>query len=83
MASRGQVRWKDISRMLDVCAAGWTCEIKTHRRWVYYGGLKFTLPLGKHGKGRANAEIEIGHVRALVRQFDILDCAKSKLEVLR
>jgi hypothetical protein len=69
--------------MLDVCADGWTSKTKTHLRWVYFGKLRATLPLGKHGKSRANAEIEVGHLRALARLFNILDCAKSEIEALR
>lgn len=69
--------------MLDVCAPGWSDKVKVHRRWVYYGKLRFMLPLGKHGAGRNNPELEIGHVRGMARHFGIMDCAKKQIELLR
>lgn len=83
MGTRGQVRWKKIAEMLDVCAEGWHAKPKKHLLWVYHGGKKATLPLGEHGASRANPEIEIGHLRGLTRQFGIVDCAKAELEILR
>lgn len=34
MASRGQVRWKVIKKMLDACAKGWTHEDAVRRNGV-------------------------------------------------
>ena len=82
MATRGQVRLKNILKMLRKCAPGYTFEEKTHLHWVRYQGRTFRLPQGKHGVGN-NAEIEIGHVRGLVKHLDIdPDCAKRQLPQL-
>lgn len=41
------------------------------------------LPLGAHGK-RSNPEIQIGHVRHMIREFGIdLECALTALPVLK
>ncbi len=71
MSSFTIVRFKDIRRMLGECAPGAGIEKKKHRHWVRYGGKTYRgLPLGRHGK-RENPEIEIGHVRQLIRYFGI------------
>ena len=65
--------------MLDACAPGYTRRETDHFHQVSYRGKTYrALPLGKHG-ARHNPEIEAGHVRALVRHLEILDCAKREL----
>jgi hypothetical protein len=81
-ATKGLIAWRDIRRMLDVCAPGWTYADKTHRRLIYFGRLSAALPRGEHGH-RRDPEIEIGHIRAMTRQLGIIDCAKRELEQLR
>ena len=84
MVTRGRIAWKQIRKMLDDCTDGWHFTDKTHKRWIYVGDhpSSYKLPRGAHGK-RTNPEIEVGHVRGLVRHFDIVDCAKEHLEQLR
>lgn len=82
MGTRGQIKWKAIRKMLDVCAPGWDFHDTKHHRRVFFRGLKAHLPLGKHGH-RRNPEIEKGHVRMLANLFDIVKCAKKELEQLR
>jgi hypothetical protein len=82
VVTRGQIPWKAVRKMLDVCEDGWRYEDKVHKRWLYYRGRRAFLPLGKHGH-RRNPEIEVGHIRGLVRQLGIDDCAKQELELLR
>jgi hypothetical protein len=83
VSTLGPIPWKSIKKMLDGCAPGWRYVDKKHKRWVYFGaGEPFKLPLGPHGK-RQHHDLQVGHVRALARHFDIIDCAKQHLEQLR
>lgn len=83
MGSRGQIRLRKILKMLKKCAPGYTLEEKTHLHWIRYEGRKATLPQGEHGRGK-NAEIEIGHVRNLVRALEIPeDCVSKYLPQVR
>jgi len=83
MATTGRIAWKKIKKMLDKCTESWHFKDKVHKRWVYADGIdtSYKLPQGSHGS--KNPEIEIGHIRGLVRHFDIGDCAKKHLEQLR
>lgn len=83
MSSFATVRLKVILRMLDRCAPGAAIENKKHRYWVRYGGKTYRgLPLGRHGR-RENPEVEIGHVRQLIRYFGIDgDCARRAIPAL-
>ena len=83
MSSFSTVRFKDIRRMLDQCAPGAGIAKKKHRHWVRYGGKTYRgLPLGRHGK-RENPEIEIGHVRQLIRHLGINEeCARQVMPAL-
>jgi hypothetical protein len=75
MASRGTVSLPDIEAMLSDCMPGHTMVKKKHRYLIHWKGKDFgRLPLGEHGK-RTRVEIEVGHIRALARAFDITDCA--------
>lgn len=84
MNSFGQVALKDIWRMLDDCAPGHTRKAREHNHLIRFAGRTFSsLPLGKHGK-RENPEIEVGHVKQMVRQLAIdLDCVKRHLPQLK
>lgn len=81
MTSFGLVKFKLIERMLRRCAEGFTIEAKKHRYWVRWKGRTYrALPQGQHGK---KTEIEIGHIRAMVRHLQIdLDCAKREIPAL-
>ena len=62
--------------MLDDCDPGYTKSEADHYWSIQHsdGTTIFpALPKGKHGAKRPEAEI--GHVRQLVRLFDIQDCA--------
>mgnify|MGYP001577900523 FL=1 len=63
--------------MLDACASGW--------RWTQYGPhfRRLLFRDKTYYKCPKYDEIEVGHIRAIVRLFDIEACAKSKLEILR
>lgn len=70
------VRLEAVFAMLDDCAPGYSKTEGDHYWLIRHAdGKKIfpTLPTGKHGAGRPDAEI--GHVRQLVRLFDIQNCA--------
>ena len=69
--------------MLEKCAGEFRIEAKQHRQWVHCKGLTFrNLPLGGHGH-RRNPEIQIGHIRQMIRLCGIdEDCARSILPAL-
>lgn len=68
--------------MLRKCAPGHELVEKTHLHWIWFEGKRATLPQGKHGR-KNNAEIEIGHIRNMVRQLGLdEDCVKKHLPQL-
>jgi hypothetical protein len=69
------ISFREIERMMDVCAPGWTYRVSNHSRVVKYGGKVFrNLP--KQG------EIEVGFLRSMARLFNILECAKKAIPSL-
>ena len=69
--------------MLETCAPGHTRTETTHYWRVAFGTKVYpTLPLGKHGS-RRDSEIQVGHVKKMVRLLEILECAKRQIEQLR
>jgi hypothetical protein len=83
VSTRGVVLLGDLCKMLDECAKGY--EIKPygdHKLRVLWGTKVFpNLPTGKKSKRRR--EIQRGHVRDLVTLFEIEECAKRHLAILR
>lgn len=69
--------------MLDQCARGHTRSPKTHHWVVTFNALTYhTLPKGAHGKN--DPEIEIGHVKKMVKFLNIgRVCANGMLPILR
>jgi hypothetical protein len=83
VASSGTVPLKDIWAMLDDCAPGYQAREREHNWLVIYAGKSFPrLPRGPHGK-RQNPGIQVGHIKQMVRFFEIQDCAGRHLEALR
>jgi len=83
VTSSGTIPLKDVWKMLDAGAHGSAPAERIHNWEVRYNQKTYyRLPLGKHGK-RKNPAIQIGHVRNLVRFFEIDACAKGQLEQLR
>jgi hypothetical protein len=83
VATLGLIPWKTVQKMLNACADGWRFRDKKHKRWLYYGDREpFKLPLGPHGK-RQQHDLQIGHIRGLVRHLGISDCAAQHIEQLR
>ncbi len=69
--------------MLDDCAPGYTKKEREHNWCVTYNKVPFPrLPRGPHGR-RENPEVQIGHLRQMVRLFQIEDCAMTRIELLR
>lgn len=70
------VRLADVWAMLDECAPGYSATEGDHYWSILHPNRAKTfntLPTGKHGARRPEAEI--GHVRQMVRLFEIQDCA--------
>ena len=82
MTSSGTVKLKRIFTMLDNCAKGHTRKPGKHHIIVKYKAETFwALPKGGHGE--KNPEIEIGHIRKLIRYLKIdNECAESYLPIL-
>jgi hypothetical protein len=73
---------QSVWAMLDVCAPGWKKKARTHNYLVQWKALRYpALPRGEHG--RTNPDIQLSHVRKLVRHFGIETCAKEQLPALR
>jgi len=69
--------------MLDVCLPGYRRKERTHNWCISAGDRSYPrIPRDTHNK-RHNPDIQIGHVRSLVRFFDIRECAESQLPQLR
>lgn len=83
MAGFGQVPIKAIWDMLDACAPGWTARQGLHKWRVMWRDKTYpSLPRGEHGK--TNPEIELGHVKKMIRHLEIdHDCARRHLPILR
>jgi hypothetical protein len=65
------VRLDDVWRMLDRCLPGHERLPKPHRWNIRFKGRVYhEVPLGRHGT-RRNPEIESGHIRGLVKFFQI------------
>lgn len=61
----------DVKLMLDECAPGYTMRLANHSRVVTFNGkVYWSLPKHKN--------IELGHVRKMIRHFGInQECAKK------
>lgn len=74
MGHSGTTRLSAIREMLNCCAPdhGWTRQVHNYR--VTYAGRTFPrLPTGAHGS--KDPEIQLGHVRQMVRQLELAsDC---------
>lgn len=83
MAGYGTAPLDAIAEMLAACAPDRKVVEGAHRWRVYRGKLFATLPFGKHGT-RENPDIELGHVRHLIRALGISpDCAELHLPQLK
>lgn len=84
MASTGRVLLRAVFDMLNECAPGHQITQTDHYIRVRWSGKVYpSLPRGEHGKREARAEIQIPHVRKMVRILGIQDCAHRFLEALR
>ena len=83
MASKGTVPLKRVFEMLDHCAKGYKPKEKPHYWCILYNGKIYpNFPKGPHG-GK-NPDIEIGHIKKMIRFLGIpLDCAENFLPILK
>jgi hypothetical protein len=81
MTSSGRVRLGAIFEMLDKCASGYSVRELTHQWRVTFNGKPFFLQLGKRARKSVNRrEIEIGHIRKMVRHLELdPDCVEKHL----
>jgi hypothetical protein len=82
MSSSGRIKLSKIRKMLAKCAPGYTEERKTHHLAFLWEGVSAHLPRGGHGE--TNPEIEVGHVKHLVRLLGIdPDCVGKNLKQMQ
>lgn len=83
MTGYGRVKLKSLWDMLRTCASGYTKEKGIHK-WIIKHKEKeyLDIGLGEHGKKEGQAEIDLGVIRALVRHFEIEECAHKELPIL-
>ncbi len=85
MSSFGRVKLTTVWKMLQKCASDYEAIEGKHYYEIRYKGKTFPrLSTGPHKKNKNQSEIEIGHVRQMVRHLDIDSaCAKRELPALR
>jgi hypothetical protein len=68
--------------MLDQCSPGHTRKLLKHTWCVMWNGKTYpSLPKGEHGAG--DPDIEIGHVKRMIRALGIdIDCARQLIGCL-
>ena len=68
--------FRDVRRMLEDCARGFTLRMATHSRVVTYNGRVYrSLP--KHD------DIELGHIRKMIRYLQIgRDCVAKHIPAI-
>jgi hypothetical protein len=72
------VKWRAVEEMLNRCAPGWELRVTDHYRSIRWRGNTFpSFPGPKKG------EVQVGHVRHLVRHL-LIDrgCACGCIELL-
>jgi hypothetical protein len=78
VTSNGTVSLSDVWSMLDTCAPGHSRRAREHNWLVIFGGKTYPrLPVGDHG-ARRHVEIQVGHIRSMVRHFGIFECASKR-----
>ncbi len=83
MSSSGRVPLSEVWAMLEKCLPGHTRRATKHHWRITRGQETYpTFPLGEHG-ARKDPEIQVGHIRKLTRYFNISQCAKGQIELLR
>ena len=81
MGSFGQVPLRDVWRMLEACAPGYSVKPTTHYYCIAVGAKTYpAFPKGGHGM--TNPPIQVRHVRKMPRFLGILACACRQLPAL-
>lgn len=71
----------EVWDMLDKCLPGYERRASKEYWTVKYQGRSYRrIPVGPHGR-KNNVEVESGHVRSLVRFFDVRACADAILDL--
>lgn len=67
--------------MLDKCLPGHERKPSKEYWTVKHGGRSYRrIPVGPHGR-KANVQVQTGHIRSLVRMFEIRECADQLLDL--
>lgn len=79
---------RDVRKLLDECAPGHMFnEAEHYYRVAYRGKIYATLPKGSHsdrGRRAGSAEIELGHIRKMLRFLGIdFECARKVIPNLK
>lgn len=84
MPSTGPLRWKALTKDLDILLPGWTIQPKTHCWFFRCQAIRpepFRLPGGAHGS--RDPEIRLGDLRKDARHFRKLEEGKTLIPRLR
>jgi hypothetical protein len=81
MTSFGQIKLATVWKMLKKCAPG-HARIELGHHWrIDFGDRSYpAFPLGK--RRSKTPEVQLGHVRKMVRHLGIEECAKAVLRQL-
>jgi hypothetical protein len=71
----------EVWAMLDHCLAGYERKTSLEYWTVKYQGRSYRrIPIGRHGR-KNNVGVQSGHIRSLVRFFDIERCADGLIDI--
>lgn len=72
----------DVWAMLDKCLGGYTRKTSNEYWTVTFKGRSYrSIPVGPHGR-KSRVEIQSGHIRSLVRFFEIgKDCYATLVDI--
>jgi hypothetical protein len=76
------VELDDVWQMLDNCLKGYTKKSSDEYWTVKFNGRSYRrIPVGPHGR-KTNVAVQSGHIRSLVRFFEIKeDCYKPLVDI--
>jgi hypothetical protein len=75
------VNLDEVWAMLDDCLAGYERKANEEYWTIKFNGRSYRrIPVGPHGR-KHNISVQSGHIRSLVRFFEIQDCAARLLDL--
>ena len=71
----------EVWSMLDKCLAGYERKASKEYWTIKHQGRSYRrIPIGPHGR-KNKVQVEAGHIRSLVRFFEIRECADGLLDL--